>query len=181
MTDYHLRTAPFPTLFHLFLSLPPPSTPLDGEYVAEILDAGSLPANILGWSGFSPFFPGSWVGKAFVPAAAGEGEGEEGKSFGYNSFVWLNGKLYRRFKMATSVQPSTWDGKPSFELQYAGQKHLLGAMKMRDEVREIKPGLYLGMGTFGFTEAKRRLDPLPFVLRGPFHAAVPEEVKEGLF
>lgn len=32
---------------------------------------------------------------------------------------------------------------------------------------EQKP---LGMGTFGFTEAKRR-EPLPFILRGPFAPA----------
>jgi len=47
-------------------------------------------------------------------------------------------------------------------------------------VREVKPGLYLGMGTFGYSAAKRHEDPLPFLLRGPFQPPKPEEVKEGL-
>ncbi len=172
VSEYTLRTAAFPSLFSLFLSLPPPSAPLHGEYLAEILDAGSFPANVLGWAGFNPFFPGVWVGKAFV-------EGEDG-GWGYNVLRFALGAfVHRRFRMATSIQPSTWDGKPSFELQYGAQPHILGSFNMRDEVREVHPGLYLGMGTFGYTEAKRREDPLPFLLRGPFHPPVPGEVKEG--
>lgn len=38
MTDYHLRTMPFPDLFCLFHALEAPAEPLDGEYLAEMLE-----------------------------------------------------------------------------------------------------------------------------------------------
>jgi hypothetical protein len=175
VTEYTLRSAPFPSLFYLFLSLPPPSGPLHGEYLAEILDAGSLAANVLGWIGFTPFFPGAWIGKSFVEAT------DEKDGWGYNVFRWFGARLDRRFKMHTSITTSVWDGRPSFQLQYAGETHLLGRLRMRDEVREIQPGLYLGMGTFGYSEAKRRDDPLPFLLRGPYQAPVPGAVRESFW
>jgi len=128
-TEYDLRTAAFPSLFHLFLSLPPPSPPLHGEYLAEILDAGNLPANVLGWIGFTPFFPGAWVGKSFVKEGGGEGGEEEG-GFGYNVFRVSGDRVDRRFRVKTSVVPSVWDGKMSFQLQYGEERHLLGALQM---------------------------------------------------
>lgn len=38
MSDYHLRTMPFPDLFRLFNTLEAPAEPLDGEYLAEMLE-----------------------------------------------------------------------------------------------------------------------------------------------
>lgn len=38
MTDYHLRLMPFPELFRFFHTLPPPAEPLEGEYLAEMLE-----------------------------------------------------------------------------------------------------------------------------------------------
>ena len=38
MSDYHLRTMPFPDLFRLFHTLEAPAEPLDGEYLAEMLE-----------------------------------------------------------------------------------------------------------------------------------------------
>lgn len=38
MSDYHLRTMPFPDLFHLFHTLEAPSETLEGEYLAEMLE-----------------------------------------------------------------------------------------------------------------------------------------------
>jgi hypothetical protein len=46
-----------------------------------------------------------------------------------------------------------------------------------EQVREIRPGLYLGMGTFGLTAAKRK-EPLPFLLRGPYGPARPDLYSE---
>lgn len=63
MTDYHLRLMPFPDLFRLFHTLPAPSGPLEGEYLAEMLDNGNVLANVLAWASFSPLYPGRWVGK----------------------------------------------------------------------------------------------------------------------
>lgn len=56
------------------------------------------------------------------------------------------------------------------------QPHYLGAMQMRDEVREVRPGLYLGLGAFGLRDA-RRVQPLPFLLRGPFNQLTPAEAR----
>lgn len=74
--------------------------------------SGSFLANVLAWAGFSPMYPGRWIGKAFVGGGAG---------WGYNVFVWFSARVHRRFKMATSFADSVWDGKPSFQLQYHGQ------------------------------------------------------------
>lgn len=53
-------------------------------------------------------------------------------------------------------------------------------MQMRDEVRQVRPGLHLGLGAFGLRNA-RRAQPLPFLLRGPFNQLGPEEAhKAGL-
>jgi hypothetical protein len=50
---------------------------------------------------------------------------------------------------------------------------------MRDEIREVKPGLYLGLGTFGFTDGKRR-EAFPFFLTGP-HAPAKVRGLTGLY
>lgn len=43
---------------------------------------------------------------------------------------------------------------------------------MVDEVREVKPGLYLGIGTLAL-----RGHPSPFLLRGPYNAIDPGEAR----
>lgn len=45
---------------------------------------------------------------------------------------------------------------------------------MLDEVRMVKPGLYLGLGTTGPVEATRH-QPFPFLLRGPYNRLDPHE------
>ena len=47
-------------------------------------------------------------------------------------------------------------------------------MQMRDEVRQVRQGLHLGLGAFGLRDA-RRVQPMPFLLRGPFAQLGPEE------
>jgi hypothetical protein len=49
-------------------------------------------------------------------------------------------------------------------------------MQMRDEVREVHPSLYLGLGAFGLRDA-RRVQPLPFLLRGPFNQLSPQQAE----
>ncbi len=66
--------------------------------------------------------------------------------------------------MRTSVGPGHHDGQPSFHLDYSAyMKGPLGTM--RDEVRRVTDGLYLGVGTAGYTSWMRR--PSPFLLEGP--------------
>lgn len=98
--------------------------------MAEILDAGSLPANVVGWIGFTPFFPGTWVGKSFVKEGEKRREGGREGGWGYNVFRCSGGQVSRRFQMKTSVVASVWDARPSFQLQYGDQRHLLGALLM---------------------------------------------------
>jgi hypothetical protein len=68
------------------------------------------------------------VGKSFVQEEEGEG-GREG-GFGYNVFRVSGERVDRRFRMKTSVVGSVWDGRPSFQLQYGEERHLLGALRM---------------------------------------------------
>lgn len=107
--------------------------------------------------------PGFWVGKGFCS------EGDRGRSKGYNLFMVqgegqdesvgmgrnTEGRLVRKYHMTTQAQaPSFWDKNPSLELDYRGMQHFLGRMGMRDEVREVAPGLYLGLGSFGARESR---------------------------
>lgn len=45
------------------------------------------------------------------------------------------------------------------------------------QVREVRPGLLLGMGTFGLSDAKRR-EALPFLLKGPYSPPKPHLFSE---
>ena len=81
----------------------------------------------------------------------------------YPFFVHLIAKLLPQ----TDLQPL-----PIFR----PQPHLLGAIKMLDEVREVKPGLYLGLGTVGPGPFETlRQQPITFLLRGPFNKLNPQE------
>lgn len=79
--------------------------------------------------------------------------------------------------MIVSFNESVWDDNPSFVLDYRGQDHVLGYAHMRDEVREIRPGMFLGIGTWGWSTEMQR-QPAPFILRGPKNPAASENFKE---
>jgi len=137
---------------------------MDGEYTARLTDQGGRLATLRSRIGSSnPLFPGLWLCKAFTP-----GTGEP--SHGYNSFRRL-GRVERRFRMQTSMVDSHYDGKPSFQLDYVAMGSLLGKMKMVDELRRVRSGLYLGIGRYGFTDAEQAV-PRPFTLEGPVGAFV---------
>jgi hypothetical protein len=68
--------------------------------------------------------------------------------------------------MATLVAPSRFDGRPAFQLVYRAYRSTCGAVHMVDEVRRIRPGAYLLIGTMGILEAQRRV-PVPCLLTGP--------------
>lgn len=55
MTDYHLRLLPFPDLFRLFHTLPAPSAPLEGEYLAEMLECVHMECVCPGGAGMIEF------------------------------------------------------------------------------------------------------------------------------
>ena len=57
-----------------------------------------------------------------------------------------------------------YDGRPAYTLVYRAYHSFCGDINMVDEVRRLGDGLYLGIGTWGFTERQRRV-ALPFLLQ----------------
>jgi hypothetical protein len=132
---------------------------MNGEFAARLLAQPSKLAQIIGdVTVNNPLMPGRWLCKAFRPIS-----GERGR--GYNSFAHL-GRTVQRYPMETLIAPSRYDGRPAYTLVYASFRSMCGAVNMVDEVRQVGPNLYLGIGTWGFSDAQRQI-PLPFVLRGP--------------
>lgn len=133
---------------------------MSGEYAARLLAQPNWLATVVGGAAVSNPFR-SWLCKAFRPVDASTGRG-------YNTF--LQGKrVIQRYPMLTLMAPSRFDGRMAYQLVYRHFHSLCGAVHMVDEVRRVAPGLYLGIGTYGFTDAQRRT-PYPFLLEGPVGA-----------
>lgn len=145
-------------LQRLFAQLEAPTVDeMSGEYRARLLARG----NWLATAGNrlilrNPFR--SWLCKAFRPVDADTGRG-------YNTFR-QGGRVLQAYPMLTLVAPSRFDGRPAYQLVYRQFHSACAAVHMVDEVRRVAPGLYLGIGTWGFTAAQRRM-PWPFLLEGP--------------
>jgi hypothetical protein len=96
------------------------------------IDRGPVAAAIRNISA-SRFFP--WAGKSFTSRTAEEGEGI--------NRVRLAGER-RWYPFATRVEPSAIDGKPAILLDYDLVQNPFFIRRIRDELREIAPGLFLG-------------------------------------
>jgi hypothetical protein len=160
LTEADLLAMSFKDLMALFGTLPAPSVKeMDGEFAARLLAQPSALAQLIGnLTVNNPLTPGRWLCKAFKPVSSEGGQG-------YNSFAHL-GRTVQRYPMQTLIAPSRYDGCPAYTLVYAAFRSMCGAIHMVDEVRRVAPALYLGIGTWGFTDGQRQV-PLPFVLRGP--------------
>ena len=160
LTESDLRAMSFKDLMALFGKLPAPSIQeMDGEFAAHLLAQPSALAQLIGnLTVNNPFMPGRWLCKAFKPVSAERGQG-------YNAFAHL-GRTVQRYPMQTLIAPSRYDRRPAYTLVYASFQSRCGAIHMVDEVRRVAPDLYLGIGTWGFTDGQRQV-PLPFALRGP--------------
>lgn len=145
-------------LVERFATLPCPTIDeLDGEYDAKLLRQPNLPAALSGRLAVdNPLSP--WQAKAFRPV-------DEETGRGYNTFRRL-GRTVQRYPMHTMIAPSRFDGLPAYQLIYRAYESLCGTINMVDEVRRIADGTYLGIGTWGFTDAQRAI-ALPFLLEGP--------------
>lgn len=154
-TANDLLRLPFGAVMDVFHSLPAATVEeMNGEYRAELLDQG--PPALLWLAMWVVHLKGRWLAKAFTP------EGPDGGR-GYNVFI-IGDRVVRGTRMRTSVGPSRHDSKPSLHLDYSAyMKGPLGTM--RDEIRRVADGLYLGVGTAGYTRWMRR--PFPFLLEGP--------------
>lgn len=143
-------------LHALFATLDAPSiAEMNGEYAASLLRQPSVIAAVSGWATVvNPLMP--WLCKSFRPVDAETGRG-------YNTFKRF-GRVIQMFPMQTMMAPSRYDGKPAYTLVYRAYHSLCGDINMVDEVRRLGDGLYLGIGTWGFTERQRRV-ALPFLLK----------------
>ncbi|MFE9789795.1 hypothetical protein ACFYO7_30920 [Nocardia salmonicida] len=145
-------------LLALFTTLEAPTiAEIDGEYTAALLAQPNLFAAVTGKVAVAnPLGP--WLCKAFRPV-------DENSGRGYNTFGEF-GQVRQRYPMRTLLAPSRYDGAPAYTLVYRAYTSMCGSINMVDEVRRAASGVYLGMGTWGFTAAQRRV-PRPFVLTGP--------------
>ena len=135
-------------LLAFFATLPAPSIEeMDGEYAARLLAQPNLLASVTGRGTVSnPLAP--WLCKAFRPV-----DGQTGR--GYNTFRQF-GRVRQRGAMHTLIAPSRYDGRPAYTL--VTLRLMCGASRGREVPRGS--GVYLGIGTWGFTARQRRV-PCP--------------------
>ncbi|MDC0667593.1 hypothetical protein [Nannocystis radixulma] len=82
----------------------------------------------------SPKFP--WDGKSFFADSPDEGRGINRVNLVVRRFEW--------FPFATRVEPSVLDGQPCVYLDYEQPGNPWFIARIRDEIREVAPDLYLG-------------------------------------
>ncbi len=141
---------------------PPTIQEMNGHYMGLGPDATN-PAHQKGYAAFmfdehSP--RGYWLGKAFHPISATEGEG-------YNRWRYPNQKIVRNLRMATHLGQSLIDGKPSYILNYGA----FNKSTLVDELRKIDDDIYFGAATVDAGGGKRS-KPDFFILVGPTDAWV---------
>lgn len=157
-TEAELRRLSHRELCQLFSRLPAPTlAEMQGEYAARLLAQPGLIATLGGRAVLDNPWQ-HWLCKAFRPVS-----GEQGR--GYNSFL-EGSRVVQRYPMLTLIAPSRYDGQPAYQLVYRHFHSACASVHMVDEVRRAAPGLYLGIGTWGFTAAQRRM-AYPFLLSGP--------------
>lgn len=155
LSPERLRSLPTSALVELFGELESPSIEqMHGDYSAELLRQPSSTATVLGRLAVDrPLW--RWRSKGFRPVDARTGRG-------YNSFR-VGGRIVQRYPMLTRLGPSRFDGRPAYHLLYPAFHSTCGAIGMVDEVRVVSDGVFLGIGTWGFSDAQRHI-PLPFLL-----------------
>jgi hypothetical protein len=92
----------------------------------------------------SPAFP--WHGKSFTPKSDAHGRG-------VNRIKLLG----ERFSFETHLGPSVIDGAPCLVLDYALPDNPWFIKQIHDELREVRPGLYLGPAMWKSSKAAPRL------------------------
>jgi hypothetical protein len=134
-----LALMPPEALARLYRSALTPSVPtLNGDLVGRMLVIPALPA----WMGglmrrFAAWTRFPWRGKSFSSRDEGHGEGI--------NRVFGDRKPRRWFRFDTFLAPSRAGAFDAFQLDYdnPGNPGLIRAIK--DEVREVAPGLFLGI------------------------------------
>lgn len=154
-TPETLRSMLTPALVDLFSQLEAPALEtMNGDYSAELLRQPTTTATRLGrFAVDRPLW--RWRSKGFRPVGARTGRG-------YNSFR-VGSRIVQRYPMQTRLGPSRFDGRPAYHLLYPAFRSACGAIGMVDELRVVSDGVFLGIGTWGFSDAQRHV-PLPFLL-----------------
>ncbi len=137
---------------------PPEFTELDGHYMGLVPNAGD-PVTQKATGSFmynENSLIGYWLGKAYKPTTATEGEG-------YNRWRKPGGKVVRNMQFSTDMGKSLIDGKPSFMMYYGAYNP---ASTLIDELRKLDDYIYIGMGTTELEDGKRSA-PGHFILVGP--------------
>lgn len=142
-------------LFHAAAA--PDLQSMQGEYSAVILPAGPF-APLASFFTHTFFGPGRWQGKAFMAHGGDQGEG-------YNLFCERAnaGRLCRTRRFLTTIGPSRFDGRPSLRMDYSPYNRFL-VHSMKDEIRQLGPQLFLGLGTMA--AGGGALNPAPFAVFG---------------
>jgi hypothetical protein len=139
-------------------STAPNMSDMCGEYNAQLLHQGNAAGELLTKVLFGS--SGDWIGKAFHPLGDEHG-------IGYNCFV-DGGRVRARLHMDTVIAESRlYDGK-SLIIDY--RKKNWGLIYwLVGEIRQVVPGVFLGMGVYGPRIGMRDLmrRKIPFMMVGP--------------
>jgi hypothetical protein len=106
---------------------------LDGAPACRMLAVRGLPLAPIARFAASRSFP--WAGKTFRATSDGAGEGI--------NRVRLAG-VREWYPFSTRIEPSVMDGKPCILLDYDRPENPFFIRAIRDELREVSPGLFLG-------------------------------------
>ncbi len=132
---------------------------LDSDALARLYAEGTVPADLSGLVGRpkgrmlavratdgTPIFGAlrfaaarslfPWDGKSFGAGTKAEGTGINRVKLGPLRYDW--------FPFKTRVEPSVVDGAPCIYLDYEQPGNPFFIARIRDEIRELRPGLFLG-------------------------------------
>jgi len=134
-----LAALPPAALQRLYRAAVTPALPaLDGDLVGRMLAVPVLPAWMFGalrrfaaWTSFP------WRGKTFRARDAARGDGI--------NRLFSDARPRRWFRFETSLGPSRAGAFDAFQLDYDNADNPRMIRAIRDELREVAPGLYLGL------------------------------------
>jgi len=128
---------------------------------------GVLAGRMLAWRGARGVVAGVLRRIALSPAFVWEG-----KTFtaggGFNR-VQLRGVLGRQalFPFASRLAPSLFDGKPTIVIDYDRADNPPWMRRVHDEIRELEPGLFLGLDLWRTRDRDRSTGLVWFALHAP--------------
>lgn len=137
-----LLSFPIPTLERLYAEASVPTlTDIEGDLVGRMLEVCDLPSRlkplIRRWAGSKRFV---WRGKSFRPLAPTVGRG-------INRVVSDRVKWY---PFLTHVGPSRAGDFDAVQLDYDLPENPFFIRAIKDEIRELRPGLFLGQAYLNF-------------------------------